>query len=353
MPDTPVLSTHVLGTPMLSAADSKHPYLSPNPGVRVKSLERCADEGWRGQTHDVWVDVESPNAAQLDELKRHFAFNKLALDDALETDHWSRFERYPEHLFLIFRTLAEPEDLTDRTEELDIFWFPEQHALVTFRHEPVTYLEAVWAETNSFSGRTPVDVLYALLQRGTDTFFTFVDELEDRTDALEQGLFEPSPSAPDAPLGGRDVRSAPLYRDIFALRRTLIGTRKRVSSARENVAQLARHAAEVSPEGGLYLRDVADHLARVYGGLDAAREVLSGLLEVYLNVENQRLNEVIRTLTTVSTIFLPLTFLAGVWGMNFEYEPEFGWRYGYLFAWASFITVGGLLLWYFKRKRWW
>ena len=339
-------------TPASAPATSKHPVLPPHPGVRVKDLTCCDDEAWRGQTHNVWVDVESLTAEQVEDLKRHFAFNKLALEDALETDHWSRFERYPEHLFLIFRTLAEPEDLTDRTEEIDLFWFPEQNALVTFRHEPVTYLEAVWRETNSFSGRSPVDVLYALLQRGTDTFFTFLDELGDRTDELEQGLFERPQDAPaGAPLG--DVRSAPLYRDIFALRRTLISTRKRVSSARENVSQFARHAAEASPEAGLYLRDVADHLARVYGGLDAGREVLSGLLEVYLNVENQHLNEVIRTLTTVSTIFLPLTFLAGVWGMNFEYEPEFGWRYGYAFAWALFLTVGGLLLWYFKRKRWW
>jgi magnesium transporter len=129
--------------------------------------------------------------------------------------------------------------------------------------------------------------------------------------------------------------------------------RKGVSNARENVAQFSRHAAELSPEGGLYLRDVADHLARVYGGLDAARELLGGLLEVYLGVENQRLNEVIRTLTTVSTIFLPLTFLAGVWGMNFEFEPEFEWRYGYPFAWICFSLVSGLLLWYFKRKKWW
>ena len=219
---------------------------------------------------------------------------------------------------------------------------------MTFRDEPVTYLEAVWKEVNGYKERTPVDVLYDLLQGGTETFFAFLDELEDRTEALEQRLFERQPG----PEGG-DVRSQPLYQEIFALRRTMISNRKRVSSAREYITQFSRHAAEVSPEAGIYLRDVADHLSRVYGGLDAARDVLGGLLEVYLNVENQRLNEVIRTLTTVSTIFLPLTFLAGVWGMNFEYEPEFGWRYGYLFAWTCFLIVGGSLLWYFKRKKWW
>lgn len=333
-----------------SLPPSKHPYLPPKPGIRVRGLRDCLEQTWHGQSEHVWVDVEQPTAEQVEELKRLFAFNQLALEDALETEHWSRFERYPEHLFLIFRTLAEPEDLTDRTEEIDLFWFPEQNALLTFRHEPVTYLDAVWKEVGSFRERTPEDVLYTLLQRGTDTFFSFLDELEDRTEALEQRLFdsrsEPGPE-------GNDVRSQPLYREIFALRRTLTSTRRRVSSAREYVAQFSRHAAEVSPEAGIYLRDVADHLARVYGGLDAGRDILGGLLEVYLSVENQRLNEVIRTLTTVSTIFLPLTFLAGVWGMNFEHEPEFSWRYGYLFAWASFIAVGGSLLWYFKRKRWW
>lgn len=329
---------------------SKHPYLPPNPGIRVKNLQVCDDEVWHGQTEYVWVDVEAPSAEQVEELKRYFAFNKLALEDVLASDHWSRFERYPEHLFLIFRTLAEAEDLSDRTEELDVFWFPEQHTLITFRDEPVTYLEAVWREVNSFSGRTPMDILYGLLQRGTDTFFTYLDELEDRTEELEQRLFDRQVQTRAEAAAGR---AQALYQEIFALRRTMIAIRKSVSSAREDVSQFARHAAELSSEGGVYLRDVADHLARVYGGLDAAREVLSGLLEVYLSVENQRLNEVIRTLTTVSTIFLPLTFLAGVWGMNFEHVPEFGWRYGYLFAWTCFILISGLLLWYFKRKRWW
>ncbi len=329
---------------------SKHPYLPPNPGVRVKNLKGCADESWRGQEQHVWIDVEAPSPKQIEDLEHHFAFNKLALEDVLATAHWSRFERYPEHLFLIFRTLAEPEDLTERTEEIDLFWFSEQHALVTFRDEPVTYLEAVWNDVNSFRERAPEDIVYDLLQRGTNTFFAFLDELEDRTENLEQRLFDrrtrPGPE-------GSDVRSQPLYQEIFGLRRTMISTRKRVSSAREYIMQFSRHAAEVSPEAGIYLRDVGDHLSQVYSGLDAARDVLGGLLEVYLNVENQRLNEVIRTLTTVSTIFLPLTFLAGVWGMNFEYQPEFAWRYGHLFAWTCFLIVGGSLLWYFKRKRWW
>ena len=290
---------------------TKHLHLAAHPGICVKGLAECLDQDWHGQNEHVWVDVQAPTPEQVEDLKRHFAFNRLALDDALETDHWSRFERYPEHYFLIFRTLAEPERLTDRTEEIDIFWYPEKKALVTFHHEKVDYLDATWKETDSYAGRTPEDLIYTLLQRGTDTFFAFLDELEDRSETLEQRLFESQKGHRRFSKPGVDEE--PRYGEIFALRRTMIAARKQVSGTRETVALFARHAADVSPVGGQYLRDVADHLARVYGGLDTARDLLNGLLEVYLGVENQRLNEVIRTLTTVSTIFLPLTFLAGVW----------------------------------------
>lgn len=318
--------------------------------IRVKNLQICDDEVWCGQTQHVWVDVEAPSPEQVEELKRYFSFNKLALEDVLGAEQWSCFERYPEHLFLIFNTLAEPEDLTELVEELDIFWFPDERALVTFHHGPIVYLEAVWNRVNNFPERTPINILYNLLQRGTETFFTFLDELEIRTEDLEEHLLD---SLSQGAAMVSDVRAQPFCQKIFALRRAMISARKSVSDAREYVTQFARHSAELSSEAGIYLSDVADHLTRVYGGLDAAGTVIDGLHEVYLSVESQRLNEVIRTLTTVSTIFLPLTFLAGVWGMNFEYEPEFGWRYGYLFAWASFLVISGISLWYFKRKKWW
>jgi magnesium transporter len=324
--------------------------LPANPGIRVKGLKGCTDVEWQGQRQNVWVDVESPTPEQIEDLRRHFAFNHLALEDALQIGHWGRFEAYQEHLFLIFRTLAEPEDVTDRTERISIFLFPDQNALVTIRNEPVTYLEAIWKETNSFSERSPMDIIYALLQRGTDTFFTYLDELEERTDDIERRVFA---SQTGKRLTNPPGQSQPLYEEIFALKQTMINARRLASSGRENIAQFSRHAVTVSPEGAIYLRDVVDHLARVYDGLDTARDVQGSLLDVHLNVQNQRLNEVMRTLTTVSTIFLPLTFIAGIWGMNFEFQPEFNWRFGYAMAWTVFVIVGVSLMLYFKRRGWW
>ncbi len=329
---------------MTAAVVSRHPFLAEHPGVRVKALAECANEVWTGQNHHVWVDVETPTPEQLKELEHAFKFNRLALEDALELGHWARFEVYPEHVFLIFRTLAEPEDVTDRTERVSFFWYPELQSLITFRNEPVTYLENVWHEMDSRRERSPVDIMYALLQRGADTFFTFVDELEGRTDELEERVFV----GKLIPGSAADFAS-----QVFDLKHTMISARRLVSGARETVAQFARHATMLSPEGAILFRDVTDHLARVYDGLDSARDVLTSLLDVHLSVQSNRMNEVMKTLTIVSTVFLPLTFMAGVWGMNFRFMPELSWPLGYAFAWFSFALIGVGFAWYFKRRGWW
>jgi magnesium transporter len=329
---------------VIAAVPSKHPHVPERPGVRVKRLDACTDEIWTGQNNNVWIDVETPTPADLSSLSSVFMINALALEDALERGHWSKFEVYPEHVFLIFRTLAEPEDVTDRTERVSFFWYPQQNTLMTLRNEPVTYLENVWLEMNSRKNRSPVDILYALLQRGTDTFFTFVDELEECTDDLEQrvftGRFSPGVVASFAS-------------EVFDLKHTMIQARRLASGARESIAQFARHATMLSPEGAILLRDVTDHLARVYDGLDSARDVLTSLLDVHLSVQSNRMNEVMKTLTIVSTVFLPLTFMAGVWGMNFKFMPELGWPLGYFFAILMFLLVGVGFAWYFKRRGWW
>ena len=320
---------------------SKHPFLEAKAGIRVKCLEQCSNVALT-RSNRLWVDVESPSPADLEELQKYLNLNHLALEDALETGQWSRFEVYPEHLFLVFRTLAEPEDLTDRTERISVFWYPELQTVLTFRNEPVTYLEAVWKEIGNRPAATAIDVLYAVLDRGTDTFFTFIDELEENTDELEERA-----------LSAQQISSRDFLTDVFALKHVMIHARRLVSGARESVAQLSRHAGSIDNGSAMYIRDVSDHLARIYDGLDSARETLGSLLDVHLSVQSNRMNEVMKTLTTVSAIFLPLTFLAGVWGMNFDFMPELSQTWGYPFAWGSFALIAIALSTYFKWRKWW
>lgn len=320
---------------------SKHPFLAASAGIRVKCLEQCSNTTLT-RSNRLWVDVESPSPGDLEELQKYLKLNHLALEDALEIGQWSRFEVYTEHLFLVFRTLAEPEDLTDRTERISVFWYPELETVLTFRNEPVTYLEAVWKEIGNRATANAIDVLYAVLDRGTDTFFTFIDELEENTDELEERA-----------LSAQQISSRDFLTDVFALKHVMIHARRLVSGARESVAQLSRHAGGIDNGSAMYIRDVSDHLARIYDGLDSARETLGSLLDVHLSVQSNRMNEVMKTLTTVSAIFLPLTFLAGVWGMNFEFMPELKQIWGYPFAWGSFALIALALSTYFKWRKWW
>jgi magnesium transporter len=321
--------------------ESKHPFLAHNPGIRVKCLDVCQVIPLE-RANRVWVDVETPSEADMEQLHAMFKLNPLALEDARERGQWSRFEVYAEHLFLVFRTLAEPEDLTDRTERISIFWFPQLETVLTFRNEPVTYLENVWNEVDHRAGLSAIEVLYAILDRGTDTFFTFLDELESDTDALEERAFSAQP-----------VRSSEFLSEVFDLKHLMIHARRLASGAREAVGQFSRHTGSFSADGAMYLRDVNDHLSRIYDGLDSAREVLGSLLDVHLSVQSNRMNEVMKTLTTVSTIFLPLTFLAGVWGMNFEFMPELKQPWGYAFAWSMFVLAALGFAAYFKWRKWW
>jgi magnesium transporter len=320
---------------------SKHPLLASQPGIRVKCLEQCQSIEL-GRNKRVWIDVEVPTPEEVEKLKSLFTLHPLALEDALEKGHWSKFESYAEHLFLIFRTLAEPEDVTERTERISVFWFPELETLVTIRNEPVTYLEGVWHEFQTRSAVRAVDVLYALLDRGTDTFFTFLDELETMTDALEERVF-----------ASRQVPTTTFFSEVFELKHTMIHARRLVSGAREAIGQFSRHVTVLEPSAAMYLRDVGDHLTRIYDGLDTSRDVLSSLLDVHLSVQSNRMNEVMKTLTTMSSIFLPLTFLAGVWGMNFKFMPELEDPLGYVFAWVMFAVAGMSLAVYFKWRKWW
>ncbi len=297
------------------------------PDQLDKLRELCAQQG-------VWADVCSPTPQEVEALKGVFPLNAFALEDALERDHWSRFGRYPEHDFLILRTLAEPESAGSRTERASMFW--QAHFLLTITTEPVSYLDEVWDERAGEPFGVQ-DIIYSLLDHATDAFFTYADTLREATDALEERLF------------GAQVGNT-LAREVFDLKHAAAGARRTSGGTLAACVGLARHLGGAD---ALRLHDVQENLGRVQETFDGIRDVLSSVLDVYLNVQNQRMNEVVKTLTAVSTIFLPLTFLAGVWGMNFAYMPELHWRYGYLFAWLSMLALGGALTIYFKRRGWW
>lgn len=303
---------------------------------------------WQQNPQSVWVDVLAPTPEELTALKNIFSINPLALEDALTEGHWSRFEYYHEHAFLVFRTLKPNGKCNDETERVSLFWYPETDTLLTLRLREVEYLNQVWQTFEPVTHGIEERVIYNLLSRGADNFFDFTDALKEETDTLEESMFLHN-------------KSQDLIKQVFHYKHLIMTARKLVSSARESVAAFSRHSSLIGEETNrntteelaLYLRDIVDLLTRTYESLDSSREVLTSVLDVNLTVQSNRMNEVMKTLTTVSTIFLPLTFLAGVWGMNFDHMPELSWPLGYAFAWLVFVVLGAGLAWYFRKRGWW
>ncbi|GHF95396.1 hypothetical protein GCM10017783_04130 [Deinococcus piscis] len=287
----------------------------------------------------LWLHVSEPTNQDLAALAQTFAMNDLALEDSLEPGHASHYEKYPEGDFLTFRTLARPEELAEESERISIFLYAD--SLLTLSREELPYLERVREIVGRETVDSPAEIAFEILDTGAESFVVFMRALEDRIDILEQRMF-------DFDHRGKEN----MVQTVFDLKQRLNHARRLCNEAQDMLTLLARHAS-ASEEDLLRFRDVRDSMNRLGKRLDTSRDNLSNLLAIHSSVQSQRMNEVMRTLAAVSTVFLPLTFLAGVWGMNFEYMPELHWKFGYALAWLSFALVAGALAWVFKRRGWW
>jgi magnesium transporter len=257
----------------------------------------------------LWLDVVTAGedadrlAGLLGDL---FAFHPLALDDALREAHVPRVDDWQGYLFLVLHAVALAADHTLQTHEFDVFLGPNY--LVTVREGPVAPLEHLWDQCQRGSERRlaagAAHLLYALADAVAADYMPVVDALDDEIDRIEAAVFR---------------RSRPqLVRSIFRLRRSLLKLRRTLGALREVLNRLARDDYAVVGQGErVYFRDVYDHLVRLYDVVEGLRDMAAGALDSYLSVTSNRINEVMRTLTVVSVLFLPLSFLAGFFGMNF------------------------------------
>jgi len=167
-----------------------------------------------------------------------------------------------------------------------------------------------------------------------------LDSLDDAVTTLEDRLLESAPSA--------NILST-----IQRLRREIVGVRRHVSPVRELLSGMLRSDSKlINDETRVYLRDVFDHTIRVIESVETYRDILTGLLDIYISSVSNKMNEVMKVLTVFASIFIPLTFIAGIYGMNFEYMPELHWKWAYPALWSAFIAIPAAFLFYFKKKKW-
>jgi len=288
----------------------------------------------------VWLDVTDPTPEHLDPLREEFGFHELAIEDCLHPHQRPKIEAYPDHYFLVAAGFSIRDGAPVSHE---VCAFVGKNYLVTVRKSPPFDLEGVakrWESHSDLVTEGAAYLLYILLDSMVDGYFDVLDVLEDGTESIENAVL------------GETVRPETRAR-IFTLKKELLQFRRGAAPLREVLDLLTRGDVPLVTERLTpYYRDVYDHVLRATDFADNLRDILTSALDVHLSAVGNRLNEVMKVLTSYAGIILVPTLLAGVWGMNFVHMPELQWRFGYLYA---LLLMGGSAfgLWVLFRRRGW
>lgn len=290
-----------------------------------------------------WINVDGlGDVGVLTRLGERFGLHPLALEDVFNVPQRPKVERYDKHMFIVMRTMRLAGGGIEE-EQVSLFFGPDWLVTVQERSDgdcfqPVR--EAIRAGRGRAREAGADYVAYLLLDAVVDAYFPVIEHFGERMQALESAAID-------------DATEAVLV-DMQRMRHELLALRRAVWPMREEIAILQRdESGLVTAETRVFLRDVYDHAVQALEIVESLRETAVSVMEVYLSVQNRRLNEVMKVLTVIATIFIPLTFIASIYGMNFAHMPELSWRYGY--AWAlglMAVTAGGMIA-YFKRRGWW
>jgi magnesium transporter len=294
-----------------------------------------------------WVHVQGrPTEHVLNELGRAFKLHILAMEDVLNSGQRPKVETYDDQLFVVVSLPLMEADIVT-TQQVSIYI--GSGFVVSFHDGDFQHFEAIIARLqqtgNRIQARGPDFLLYSLLDMVIDHGFPVLERFGLQLEALEMEIL--------------DVTGRESLEKIHVMKRELILLRRMLWPQRELINQLLRGDSGLIADGTMvYLRDCYDHTIQVMELLETYRDMTTSMLDIYLSSVSHRLNEVMRLLTMIATLFIPLTFIVGVYGMNFDRTagplnmPELGSPYGYLFVWVGMIVVAVAMLVFFRRKGW-
>lgn len=286
-----------------------------------------------------WVNLVRPSEDDFYNLKDVFSLHHLAIEDSIIKNQRPKIEDYPGHLFVIMHAISINKAKISLSE---VDFFLGKNFLISVQNEPMQMFsdsKNKILQNPDILGKGPDRLLHHLVDRIVDDYFPQLDIFEDMIDDLEDRVFK--------------KYSQDILNDAFQAKRAIITLRKNISYQREILNNLSgRQSPYVSENTALYFRDVYDHSIRLSDNIDTYRDLASGILEAYLNVNSNRLNETMKILTVITTTIMPLTLITGIYGMNFRFLPELEWQYGYYATLALMAVVGIGMLFFFKRKGW-
>lgn len=285
----------------------------------------------------VWIDLVEPDQATLETVGRHFGLHPLSLEDCLHVPQRPKIELFDDHLFLIW-IVPGIEQASDATE---IDAFLGESWLVTVHAASLSAIDHAAQDARELLVRGPDRLLHAILDGLVDGVFESLDRLGESLDALEDEVLQPAGSSPE------------YLRRIHDLRRRLLELHRTLAPERDIIRSVVREREIAGSDAYRYYSDVGDHLARVEDELDVLRNVAADLIDIHLSAVGNRTNEIMKRLTVVATIFMPLTLITGIYGMNFRAFPELSWRFGYPGVVIVMVLIAAAMLVYFRRRGWW
>lgn len=290
-----------------------------------------------------WYDVRGLHDTELIEtLGQAFDIHPLVLEDVVDISQRPKLEEYEKGIFFLIRALHfERESMEIKTEQVGIYF--RKSLAISFQETDTDLFEPVRKRLHAGKGRIRwrgADYLvYTLLDVIVDRYFEVTEQIEQVIEELEEKILQ-NPS--------NEIRE-----DLHHLKKELLAARKSIAPLREAIGRFSKLESEFVDEGSrVFIRDLYDHTIDVIDVVESYRDMLNGLHDLYVSEISFKMNQVMQVLTIITTIFVPLSFLAGLYGMNFANMPELNFQYGYFFLLGVMALLAGLLLWWFRRKKW-
>ena len=307
----------------------------------VETIEECFP--FRDSPSVTWINIDGVHDLELvEKIGEYFNIHPLTLEDIVNTGQRPKLEDFESHIFIVLKMLY-CEPVKNEVEAEQVSLIVGSNFVISFQERVGDVFDPVRERIRKGKGRirrAGADYLaYALIDSIVDSYFVILEQLGEGIEDVEQEL---------ATNPTQDT-----LQNIRVFKKEMLFLRKSVWPLREVVNSLERGDLALFHEStGIYLRDVYDHTIQIIDTVESYRDMLSGMLDVYLSSISNKMNEVMKVLTIFASIFIPLTFFAGIYGMNFTFMPELGWSWGYFAALGFMALVGISLVIYFKRKKW-
>ena len=290
-----------------------------------------------------WINIDGIDEIPIiEKIGKAYDLHPLILEDIVTVGQRPKFDNYDKYAYIVLKMLTyNYATYTIGSEQMSIVF--GTNFVLSFQEEVGDIFGPIRDRIRQAKGRVRkmgADYLaYSLIDAIVDSYFGILEKIGERIESLEDELLEQP--------------SEDLLRQIHALKREMMSLRRSVWPMRDLISAMQRDESPlICDQTRIYLRDVYDHTIQIIDAIEGFRDIVGGMLDIYLSSISNRTNAIMKVLTMIATIFIPLTFVSGVYGMNFEHMPEIKWRWGYPMVLLVMATVGGIMVTYFRRKKW-